>query len=311
MKLRLVLFIFVALLFVMTPLSLVSFEGVSRADEPPRAMWVWDVHIPNSSEATHELISFCKSKNINLLYISAYSFGESAKPSYRLFNAVAHKNGIKVHALAGDPRWSIERYHKQPLEWVGKVLEFNRESKKEERFDGIHSNVEPYGLGKPWEDKRGLLLKWYLDLHRSVMDLIDMEKSKVVYATDVPFWYDDDPSMTIKWHGSAKPVSHHILDTIDIIAIMDYRNFAEGPNGSIELAKSEIDYADTVGKKVYIGQETQKDLYPEYVTFGNSDEAAMEREIKKIANAYEGRKSFAGIAIHCYSSYKKLINQKK
>ena len=280
-------------------------------ENPPRAMWVWDVKLPTSGESSRALVEFCKSRNIGLLYLSAFNLNDKFKQSYRSFNAMAHKNNIKVHALAGDPRWCIERYHKQPMQWVRNVLEFNDASQPEERFDGIHSDAEPYVLGKVWDDNKQMLLKWYLDLNQKVMDALDAEEAEIVFGADIPFWYDDDVSMLVEWHGTVKPPSYHMLDTVNTITIMDYRNFANGPNGSIALARFEIEYADETGKKVYIGQETQKDVYPEYITFGQLDESIMEKELRKLINAYIGHPSFAGIAIHHYDSYRELVEKEK
>jgi len=290
----------------------VALDDVSYVhEEPPRAMWVWDVKIAVSGSETRGLIDFCKSNNIELLYLSAFSFTGERPQAYKSFNTLAHKNGIKVHALAGDPRWCIEKYHKQPIEWVKKIIEFNKSSKPEERFDGIQSDAEPYVLGKVWENKKEMLLKWYLDLNQKIVDLIDTEEAQIIYGAAIPFWYDDDASMQVEWHGTVKPPSFHVLDTTDTVAVMDYRNFAEGPNGSITLARFEVEYAGEVGKKIYIGQETKKDVYPEYVSFGTLDVNIMEKEINKLTQAYIGHPGFAGIAIHHYRSYKKLLEKKK
>lgn len=312
MKLRIVSSAFIAMLVGRAILQgIASHDFLYAQEEPPRAMWVWDVKIPTSPETTLGLIDFCKSKKIELLYLSAFNFNEKWTSSYKFFNALAHKNGIEVHALAGDPRWCIEKYHKQPIEWVRKVLIFNKQCRPEERFDGIHSDAEPYVLGSVWEQNRQILLRWYLDLNQKIADMLDIEGAEVVFGADIPFWYDDDASMQVEWHGTVKPPSFHMLDTVNEITIMDYRNFADGPNGSIALARFEIDYAGRMGKKVYIGQETKTDVYPEYISFGGLSEETMEKEIRRLIDAYIGHPGFAGIAIHHYRSYRKLVEKGK
>lgn len=280
------------------------------AIEPPRAMWVWDVKIPSSPGATKRLLEFCKSRNINRVYLAAYNVNEQNYPVYRVFNRLAHGSGIFVHALAGDPRWGLERYHQQPLRWVEDVLSYNRSSKPGERFDGIQHDTEVYLLGKPWEQNKERVLKEYLDLNRKIIELREIEESDIFYACDIPFWYDDDPSLAVNYNGQTKPPNFHILDIADSVTIMDYRNFADGPNGSIALIKNEIEYADSVKKKVYIGQETKEDLYPDYITFAGKTEQEMESQIKKLVEAYISHPSFAGIAMHHYLSYRKLVEKK-
>ncbi|MCX5715585.1 MAG: hypothetical protein NTV07_01745 [Candidatus Omnitrophica bacterium] len=272
-------------------------------------MWVWDSKVYMSQDATRRLFEFCRSKSINRLYLSVLSFNDQNTQNYRVFNKLAHNQGIFVHALGGDPRWGLERYHQQPLRWVEDILSFNRAVRPHERFDGIENDTEVYLLGKPWEQNKEQILKEYLDLNRKIMDLIKIEESEIAYGCDIPFWYDDDPSMTVNWNGQSKPPSLHILDTVNTVNIMDYRNFAEGPNGSIALAKNEIEYAAAVGKKVFIGQETTENLYPEYITFAGMSESNMELQLGKLVEAYADLPSFGGIAIHHYGSYRKLVEK--
>ena len=293
-------------LFFLLPISISANDIV----EPPRAMWVWDVKIPASKEATQRLIDFCKVRHVNRVYLAAYSFNEQNTANYRSFNRMAHASGIFVHALGGDPRWGLERYHQQPLRWMEDILSYNRSSNLNERFDGVENDTEVYTLGKPWEQNKTTVLREYLELNRKIMALREIEEADITYGCDIPFWYDDDPSLIVNWNGTTKPPSFHILDTVDTVTVMDYRNFTEGPNGSIALAKNEIKYADSVRKKVYIGQETKEGLYPEYITFAGMTGQEMEREIRKLVEAYAGDPAFAGIAIHHYLSYRRLVEKK-
>lgn len=279
-------------------------------DEPPRAMWVWDIKIFQDQEATSKLLNFCKDSNIGVLFYTAYKVtGNNIEKDYRNFNKQAHRRGISVQALAGDPRWAIERYHHRFINWANDILEFNKNSSIDERFDGLHADVEPYLLGKMWEENSKGMLVQYLDITKKVKDFIVQSGSNILFVVDAPFWYDDDTDMWLEWQKKFSPGSYHLLDIIDMIVIMDYRNFAQGENGSILLVKNEVDYAAGIGKKVYIGQETGRGLKPEYVTFGGTNSDYMEKEIKKLADVYIGNPGFAGIAIHHYISYKKLLRE--
>ena len=278
--------------------------------EPPRAMWVWDVKIFQDEEATDRLLNFCKERNIGTVFYTAYKVtGNYTGKDYRRFNKQAHKRGISVQALAGDPRWAVEKYHHRFLEWVNDVLEFNKNSSADEKFDGLHADVEPYLMGKMWEENNKGMLIQYLDSAKKVKDFINNSGSKILFVADTPFWYDDDAVMWVQWQKKVSPANYHLLDIIDMIAIMDYRNFTEGDNGSILLAKNEIDYAASIGKKLYIGQETGKNLQPDYITFGGTNVDYMEKEIKKLVDAYIDNPGFAGIAIHHYISYKRLLKE--
>jgi hypothetical protein len=307
---RISLLILLGFLFCTIGAGLKPAHVAVQPKEPPRAMWVWDVKIFQDKEASNRLFNFCKTYNINLLFYTAYKVtGQTVEKDYKRFNSQAHKRGILVHALAGDPRWAIEKYHHRFLEWTNNVLDFNKSASADERFDGIHADVEPYILGKVWEQSHKSLLIQYLDVCEKVKEVIKRNGSPIVFAVDVPFWYDDDTTMWVEWHKKMSPANYHALDIADQIIIMDYRNFADGDNGSVLLAKNEINYAGTIGKKAYIGQETGRKLEPDYITFGGTNADYMEKQLGKIVKAYAGNPGFAGIAIHHYISYKRLLRE--
>ena len=269
-------------------------------------MWVWDAQTALQNGSRVKLLGFCQRHNIGTLYLSAYNLQSPLDAGYRDFNREAHQAKIQVHALAGDPRWGLTRYHHVSLEWVEAVRAFNAHSSSEERFDGIHTDVEVYLLAKSWNERPGELLGGYLDLNDEIAQLLRKDSERPVFGADIPFWFDDDPSYRILWHGNIKMPTQHILDTVDFVTVMAYRNFSEGTDGTIQLVSLELDYADQIGKKVFIGQETQEDLYPAYVTFGGTSCGQFKEELEKIWITVGRRPSFGGFAIHHYESYQKL-----
>ena len=269
-------------------------------------MWVWDARITADPLNRKALLGFCRRHSIGTLYLSAYNLKAPAEGSYREFNRLAHRMSLRVHALAGDPRWGQTRYHHLPLEWVESVRQFNARALPQERFDGIHSDVEVYLLSKSWNEHPAQLLGGYLDLNAEIAQKLRSQGSSLLFGVDIPFWFDDDPTYRILWHGAIKMPSQHVLDTVDFVTVMAYRNFAEGPDGTVHLVSLEMDYADQVGKRVVVGQETQEELFPAYVTFGGTSCAALNRQLRTIVDVLGRRPSFAGVAIHHYESYRKL-----
>ncbi|MBI3614984.1 MAG: hypothetical protein HY211_00530 [Candidatus Omnitrophica bacterium] len=284
-------------------------EEPPRVAEPLRATWVWDVRLLLYPKEQSALLKFCQSHRIGTLYLFAYNLTPPMDQTYREFNRQAHQAGLTVYALGGDPRWGQPRYHPVPLAWVESIRQFNRQASKQERFDGIHTDVEVYLLSKSWDEHPEVLLGGYLDLHAKIADILKSDLEPISLGVDVPFWFDDDTAWRILWHGTIKPPSHHILDIAESITVLAYRNAAEGSDGTIQLVSLEMDYADRIGKKVFIGQETQKDLFPPYVTFGGTSCAVMEREIRKVFKAVGRRPSFGGFAIHHYESYQRLCGE--
>ena len=269
-------------------------------------MWVWDARVVLDARATSHLLQFCRRHQVDTLYLSAYDLQPPMDERYRQFNRLAHRAGMAVHALAGDPRWGKPHFHHLPLQWVESVRQLNARSAGEERFDGVHTDVEVYLLSKTWKEHPEVLLGGYLDLNAEIAQ--QLAEDPLIFGVDIPFWFDDDTSYRILWHGNIKVPTQHVLDTVDTITVMAYRNFAEGSDGTVHLVSLELDYADRVGKPVVIGQETQTDLYPGYVTFGGTSCKVLLREIAKIQMAVGHRLSFGGFAIHHYESYRKLCS---
>lgn len=291
--------------------SFVGAEESSEADAAaaPKvsAIWVWDARIVVVDAARAGLLAFCRKHKVNMIYLSAYDLRPPMDESYRTFNVDAHRNGITVQALAGDPRWGKTQYHHIPMQWIESVLQFNRQSNPQQRFDGIHADVEPYLLSKSWKEQPAALLGGYLDLQSKVMGQV--RGQGVSYGVDIPFWFDDDTNYRIEWQSQIKTPTQHILDTVDSITVMAYRNFAEGDDGTVHLVALELEYGDKVGKKVIIGQETQPDMFPAYISFGGTSYKKLVEELAKIEGAVGGRSSFGGFAIHHYDSYRKLCGE--
>jgi hypothetical protein len=296
-------------LILTTPLSFFSSTGTAQehqADSAIVAMWVWDARIVVESRSSRKLINFCRSHGIKTIYLSAYRLDSPMDQVYAKFNTAAHRAGLQVHALAGDPRWGRTRYHHLPLQWVQSIQDFNRSARQEERFDGVHTDIEVYLLVKSWRETPALLLGGYLDLNAKIAGQLQAPEDSLFFGVDIPFWFDDDKNYRIAWQGKVKSPSQHILDTVDGATVMAYRNFAEGPDGTVQLVLLELNYADQVGKKIVIGQETQENLHPAYVSFGGTSCGQMMSVLKKIEQTVGGHASFDGFAVHHYESYAKL-----
>lgn len=287
----------------------------------PYAMWVWDVRYVTTDASRAQLVAFCQTHHVSSLYLSAYQLAPVQAQQYRTFLRQAHREGIAVHALAGDPRWALSRYHSLPLAWVQQVVAFNEDGPPEERFDGVHTDIEPYLLSRAWMEHPAQLIGGLLDLHAKMAELLRPEPqdgaaaqaARGVYhplrlGADVPFWFDDDPTYLIQWHDRLLPPSHHLLDIADYLTVMAYRNYAEGSEGVIEISRREMEYAEKAGKFVVIGQETQPDAFPAYVTYGGTSTAYLWGELRKIAAAFQHHRSFGGFALHHYESVQQLLD---
>ena len=114
------------------------------------------------------------------------------------------------------------------------------------------------------------------------------------FEVAIPRWYDSD----------ASPVTSNVdcQNITDSVAIMDYVNTS---TRIINDATTEINYADSIGKKVVIGVETGN-ISPSTSTFYGLGNPYMESQLTPVEAYYNSHASFQGIAIHHYNSYKML-----
>ncbi len=308
------------------------------------AMWVWHPEDYQNPKGRKELINFCNEKGVNVLWCQALIkyYKETDKgledvtdeeveklgknihivakfvnpDADREFLEYAHKNGIKeIHLLDGYKVYVLEPFHSKMLAEVEATIEFNNKAKDIfGKWDGIHHDNEPYlldGFNNP--TTRQSIYKQYLDLTKKIMSLIKNRGIDIVYGCDIPFWFDEpDESLNFvgnaRYNGVEKPVSFHLLDIVDNIGIMDYRNFAYGPDGTIAHGKDEIEYATEVGKKVYVGLETIE-IEPQKITFYGKSEEYLNKVINQTIDYFKEYSGFEGMAIHYYRTYKELCNE--
>lgn len=257
----------------------------AAAPPPPRAMWVWDTKpLLLDGRSRAEFFDFCKKENIGTVWMQVLSHFEpgynvfgppSGKPpegfhaviehpkELRRFLKKAHAAGLAVHALDGYPEYAQKEYHYAPLAIVDGIIDFNRNGKRNERFDGIHLDNEPYliqGWNNPLRRKR--ILREFLALNEEIQKRI-RRKSDMVFGVDIPFWLQDTDPATgkanglVSFHGVEKAASYHCIDLLDNVGIMDYRDTADGADGIITHAKDLLEYGDKAKHaKIFVGVET-------------------------------------------------------
>ncbi|WP_313731556.1 Ig-like domain-containing protein [Cohnella nanjingensis] len=295
-----------------------------------RAMWIWEnasynlIYNPGSRAVLDAMASdtatFGQDATTTLyLGVDAYQgtdMLEDERERVRDFVAWAHGRGYRVQALiAGgtNPPYfgTYARYREQALREFEKVLNYNLASDTSERFDGINLDTEPYSLPDFHSAYPDVEIQ-YLDMLEALMQRKEASGLGIPVGPAIPRWYDTSASaQSIAWHGSVKWLSQHIQDTADYIAIMDYRDQAEGSVGIIQQAQGELDYAQSIGKpnSVVVGVET-KDIAdggdPETISFNEEGRAYMESELDKVYAAFGDHPGFAGIAVHHYDSLRTL-----
>ena len=276
-----------------------------RAGEagPAAAMWVWHSKEVLSGDADKkELLDFCALKGIGVLFFQLqYQFvADAAGTSCQLlqqdelkaFLRDAHGAGIAVHALDGSPGFCLESGHGRVLAQLQAILDYNKGVERQERFDGVHYDNEPYLLPAFNSAAKQDIIDQFLTLNRKCRSLLDSSGSKLEFGVDIPFWFDQLESL-----------DKNLIDICDNVGIMDYRNFAGTPDGIIAHGMDEITYASAAKKKVFIGVETS--TYPKgsvcFVSSLGREEFTRRLERGDIADLIKEGSLFEGFTLRSHT----------
>lgn len=287
----------------------------ARAAE--RALWTWESDsyaLLQDPRAAADAIDFLRDKRIGIVYLYADAHAGrnlivEDPDAYRRLIARLHRHDIRVYALLGSAQLHTEAYvlpaHRvEAGAMLQRVLDYNAAARPAQRFDGVNLDIEPHILDA-WDQDRDALLLGFLDLGRALMALKSRSGQALPVGPAMPFWFD---GIVLEWNGRSAPVSAHAQDLYDYVALMDYRDHAEGRDGILAHAGDEMDYADAHGKQVVIGVEVTP-AEPAKVSFHHLREADLERELSLVEHAYASRPAFAGFAIHHYRGYRDWLSR--
>lgn len=291
------------------------------AETPGHGMWVYETaEIAASTQEQERLLSFCRERGIQDLFWQVH-FSKAEVPvcllenasAHRSFLRAAHSHAMRVHALTGDPSHTRTSKHGRVLALVDALLIFNAGSDAGSRFDGLHLDIEPHGLPE-WKtaDKalRCDLLSQFVEVHRVVAERLRREEDPILLGTDLVFWLnksgpDGSPDYPVVIRGQKKDPMAFLLDLVDLVAIMSYRDTTEGRNGIVALVAETIRQADATKARVYVGVKMAPIGSAKESYFGRS-EADMWIDLKRVEETYRPHPCYAGLAFFHYESFREM-----
>jgi hypothetical protein len=153
------------------------------------------------------------------------------------------------------------------------------------------------------------------DLANNYLDLLTRIKSTIAgsglqLTTDVSFSYGDSMT-TITRNGQSKTLIKWVLDIVDKVVIMNYRDntVLPGPGDNmLDKPKEELAATVAANKKAVIAVETAPSLEAPKVTFAEEGTTVMEQQLALAYNSYKSNygNAFAQLAIHDYEHYSTL-----
>jgi len=146
-----------------------------------------------------------------------------------------------VEALAGRPDWAFKSNQDQIKTFISWTLQYNASVGLEERFDGLHFDIEPYLLAE-WETKNKKILEEWIHNLRFMEQ--ETRGSGLKITLDVPYWLHN-----VKVPDTEYSFSAWLLEKFDCLVIMDYRNHALGKNGIVDNAHAMLREASALNKQ--------------------------------------------------------------
>lgn len=267
-------------------------DPVTR-DPVVRGTYIWEAHevVQNS----REILDFAKEKNLNWLYVRLDL--EQPYSSYSSFVKEAAEAGIEVHAMGGHPIWALEENRPRMLRLVNYVKNYNRAVEGNERFHGIHLDIEPYVLPAWKEDSQQVISEWTANLDAFVTEL--KKDSNLEASMDMAVWLDK-----YKVTGQDISLSKWMINRMDHVSLMAFRDSAEGSNGIIAVSREEIAFADELGKPLLISVEIKESHEGDHITFYEEGAAYMEAELAKLPELLKDSTSYTGSIVHAYTYWK-------
>ncbi|WP_026800937.1 hypothetical protein [Pontibacillus halophilus] len=267
-------------------------EDEEESEEQPfiRGTYVWHPELVRTEP--DQIIQFAKEQGLNHLYTQM----DVSQPYdvYTYFVSEATKAGIEVHAMGGGPKWALKEKKYRITRLTDYVKNYNEQAAADEKFAGVHLDIEPYVLPEWDEDKEAVLRSWMTNLEHFVQEV--EEANNLESSVDLAMWFDDEPTPG----NPDTPFNEWVINQVDHTSIMAFRDFAEGHGGIIDMAQNEIDHADNLGKEITISVEMKQNETSDHITFFDEGKAEMESQLAIVNDYFKEFESYEGYSVHAY-----------
>ena len=273
------------------------------SDGYPRGMWVWKVDPINNPTTAEGLLRFAGRTATNRFFFYCPTFEAPSNPEMtkklQTFIELCRDSDVKIDALTGNPIWAIKSHHAQALEWVDRVLAYNKVSEEPQRIDGVILDIELHLLPQ-WETDRAQVKQEFVKLlshiHQRLNDGQDPPPS-IGLAIPMAFEKEEQADQWVS----------QILQYVDFMTVMAYQDRFEK---IIEPSRFFVELAKQKGKTAWIAVETQDLVSSEqgyrHNTFWEEGWIEMEKVLGEVQRELKDSPGFGGISIHSYYSYRQI-----
>jgi hypothetical protein len=262
-------------------------------NEKSYGTWMWNTQ--KIVESPDTIIKLLKDNKFTEVYLQIDQKLDAKYYSHFIKNA--NNNGIKVYALDGDPNWTLKNNRRELENFLNWVVNYNSSKVQDERFVGIHLDVEPYLLSL-WKNNKIKVITDYMEYITYLKAF--GAKNGLEVAVDIPFWFDE-----ISIPKQKVNLAEYVISRVDSVNIMAYRDRAQS---IIDIVKNEMNYAKKYNKKVVISVETGNTSEGENITFYQEGLSFMWNELNEVDEYYKNSYNNYGFAVHYLEN---IMNIKK
>ena len=293
-------------------------------DKTTLGIWWWDITYltaPKDGVSVDHILDCLLASNVTEIYLATglmlpwseqavqggtVDEGMVSESDVRGFVAKCSKLGIRVAALGGATNWVVESDMGMGLyNFMDRVNEYQANANDDEKFYGIHLDVEPHTLDD-FQMNRSKYCALLASLTANASEYAG--KMNLLLEWDIFSYFDDKDKVFDPGTGTETTMLDVMFTYCDSIAVMTYYN-----NGlaQFERGELEVEYAKKHNKKIILSTETMK-ISPSSVSYylPGRDVLVTESEVlrKKLEEAKAPK---YGFAVHHAASFYALMNREK
>jgi hypothetical protein len=295
---------------------------------PHRGMWVWDVadSLLNNSGSQNSFFSFVAAPKgdasfaLTHVYFEARTYKKSTtpftilkdplttpslQPALRAFIKRAHAAGVQVEYLDGQAIWVTSDANRAvPIAICQAIVNFNAGGAADERFDGVHFDIEPHTLGRSWHDNySGGTDRYNNTYENNLISILGSCHQMGLRTTN----------------DTGTDYAHYVWDlwnaymaggVVDYITVMNYFDTqGEWINGDTRThigGTAENLALNTAGVPMVFGAETGSPGSLSGISFYQEGYNCMKSVFDYSGNLYASNPTYAGVAVHYYTPFKAM-----
>lgn len=261
---------------------------------PIRTTWLWNTVLIKSSP--DELITFSKSQGVRIIYLQIST--KVDLPSYKSFIKKAGMNGIEIHALNGAPNWALTANQPKLKAFIKWINDYQKSADEDEKFKGIHVDIEPYVLPEWKTDWTSIVTQW-----QTAVDYLvgEADTAGLPISAALPFWLDN-----YKAPDSEQTLSSWMISRFHSVTLMSYRDKA---TAIYDASKNELAEGERLNKIVYTGVETKASSEGNFITFYEEGYDVLMEQLQQLEKLTSSHASFGGIAVHDLAGWMDLASR--